>query len=196
MATEEDKKLIRQREVPPLSLNRGLSKFRLPFGYAIALACLLLVERPLLLPGVLLALTGIAIRLWAAGSIIKKKELATRGPYSLTRNPLYLGSFLLGVGSVIAVRAWWLIPIYIVGFVLFYVPTIAKEERYLTELYGSEYLRYRMRVPAFFPWKLRFARGEFSITDLLVNREHIHAAVYLAFLILLQVIGCVRASGS
>jgi len=193
MTTQQDTESFRHRQVPPLDLNTGLGRFRLAFGYLIGAACLFLVERPLLLPGVLIALLGIGIRVWAAGCIVKKRRLTTTGPYSLTRNPLYLGSFLLGAGSIMAVRIWWPLLVYIPGFALFYVPTIAKEERYLHELYGEEYNEYRRRVPTFIPWKPLFTKGGFSFTELRRNREHIHAIVYILFLGLLEMIGFIRA---
>ena len=36
---------------------------------------------------------GFIIRAWATGHIRKNDELTVSGPYALTRNPLYLGSF-------------------------------------------------------------------------------------------------------
>ena len=38
---------------------------------------------------------GLAIRSWSAGTLNKSRELTTHGPYSMTRNPLYIGSFLM-----------------------------------------------------------------------------------------------------
>ena len=49
-----------------------------------------------LLLGSGLSVLGLFIRAWAAGFIRKDQQLATSGPYGYTRNPLYLGSFLLG----------------------------------------------------------------------------------------------------
>ena len=50
--------------------------------------------------GVAVSLMGLSIRAWAAGHIRKEKELAVTGPYRYTRNPLYLGSFILGLGRL------------------------------------------------------------------------------------------------
>ena len=35
---------------------------------------------------------------WAAGTIRKNRVLTTHGPYAFTRNPLYFGSFIIGIG--------------------------------------------------------------------------------------------------
>ena len=53
-----------------------------------------------------MALAGLAVRAWAAGVIKKDQELTTSGPYAFTRNPLYLGSLLLGSGGVLAGGVW------------------------------------------------------------------------------------------
>ena len=53
---------------------------------------------PSILWGLALGLIGLLIRAWAAGTIQKEEQLTTTGPYAYTRNPLYIGSLLLGVG--------------------------------------------------------------------------------------------------
>ena len=54
----------------------------------------------LLLLGTPLSVLGLLVRGWAAGSIDKDQELTTSGPYAYLRNPLYLGTFLIGTGAV------------------------------------------------------------------------------------------------
>ena len=44
---------------------------------------------------------GLLLRAWASGHIRKNDALAISGPYAYTRNPLYLGSFILGLGFTI-----------------------------------------------------------------------------------------------
>ena len=61
--------------------------------------------------GLSLVLAGLAIRMWAAGFAgrhtrseqIEGSKLATTGPYAHLRNPIYLGSALLGVGMVLLI---------------------------------------------------------------------------------------------
>src|SRR5208282_5514288 len=64
--------------------------------------CLFLIAQPrsnaLFFGGLFIALIGETIRFWAAGHILKGRELAQTGPYAMTRNPLYLGSFLMTCG--------------------------------------------------------------------------------------------------
>src|SRR5580698_9130912 len=50
-------------------------------------------------------LAGLLIRLWSNGYAIKNDKLTTSGPYAFVRNPLYLGTFLIAIGFVIALRS-------------------------------------------------------------------------------------------
>ena len=105
----------------------------------------------LLVIGVLVAIPGGLIRAWAAGTIRKNKVLSTHGPYAFTRNPLYLGSFLIGIGFVIASGRVSFLVFFLAFFAVIYTRTMGKEERRLEDLFGAEYRRYAEDVPRFFP---------------------------------------------
>ena len=105
----------------------------------------------LFLVGLGLALTGLAMRVWASGHIEKGSRLAACGPYRWTRNPLYLGSFLIGLGFSLAAAKVWLAVLFGVLFVALYVPVMRREERELEQSFGSEYESYRRQVPFFLP---------------------------------------------
>jgi hypothetical protein len=170
-----------------------LGRFRLAYGYAIGLLCLLFDNRELFLPGIAVALAGLGFRMWAAGCIEKNKRLVTTGPYALCRNPLYLGSFILGLGTTLAVARWWLVAIYIIGFAAFYWPAILNEEQYLFRRFGDEFLAYKRRVPSFMPWRFRLERSGFSLSNLVRNKELRYSAGAIIFLCLLEVTEEVRA---
>lgn len=169
-----------------------LARHRLAFGYVFAAICVAIVNRDLFLPGIAVALAGVGIRIWAAGCLQKNHQLATTGPYSLCRNPLYLGSVILGTGAIMAVQAWWLLPIYYIGFALFYWPTIQKEEQHLLERFGDDFTAYKERVPVFLPLRLRAVTTGFSLANVMRNREHRHALVWIAFLLLLETVEEIR----
>jgi len=175
-----------------LDLSR-IGRFRLVFGYLIGLLCLVFAGDELLLPGIAVALAGILLRMWAAGHIQKNSQLATDGPYSLTRNPLYLGSFILGCGVTTAIKAWWLLAAWVIGFAVFYWPTIRREEDGLLRRFGDEYRAYRERVPLFLPWRFGLRGGGFSLSNVVRNREHRYAIGAVAFLILLAAARELRA---
>ena len=98
-----------------------------------------------------MSLFGLAIRAWAAGHIRKNSRLAVSGPYAFTRNPLYLGSFILGLGFTIASGRWALALVFGALFLGIYFPVMRVEASTLTELFGDEYRAYKNAVPLFFP---------------------------------------------
>lgn len=127
-------------------------RLRIPLGFVLAGAYLLLV-RPTarsLMIGMPIALMGVLIRAWASGHIMKNDRLATSGPYAFTRNPLYVGSFLIAVGFGLV--AHWLVVLGVIAFfLLIYAPTIARERANIENRFPVAYEHYAANVPAFFP---------------------------------------------
>jgi protein-S-isoprenylcysteine O-methyltransferase Ste14 len=130
-----------------------MQRWRVPLGFlCAALFFLFSRPRPLSLAiGGAIALPGLALRGWAAGHLRKNDALATTGPYAYTRNPLYLGSFLLGVGFTVASGRWFLGIIFAALFLGIYVPVMRVESATLAELFGESYQRYVRAVPLFLP---------------------------------------------
>jgi protein-S-isoprenylcysteine O-methyltransferase Ste14 len=83
--------------------------------------------------------------------VIEGHELITEGPYSLVRNPIYLGMFGLMVATGMAYTTWWALCAAIVIFLLGNEIRIRAEERLLREAFGAQFNDYARRVPAFFP---------------------------------------------
>src|SRR5688572_7168160 len=109
--------------------KRLLQRIRIPLGFLFA-AVFLIFSRPTLLTlavGSAIAIVGLAIRAWASGHILKASTLAVSGPYAYTRNPLYLGSFLMGVGFTVAAGVWWLALAFAVLFLGIYLPVMRVE---------------------------------------------------------------------
>ena len=105
----------------------------------------------LLAVGGILAVLGLAVRAWAAGHIRKEKELTVTGPYAFTRNPLYVGSFLLGLGVTVAGGEWIFVVLFILFYAFVYGRTIRGEASLLEELFGEEYRHYGQHVPLIRP---------------------------------------------
>ena len=106
--------------------------------------------RLLAIGGVLAAL-GLLVRTLSAGYIHKDDTLTTTGPYAHTRNPLYVGSFLLGLGVTIAGGNWLFVAIFLVFFTTIYAASIRDEAAFLAERYGDAYADYARNVPLFVP---------------------------------------------
>ena len=126
---------------------------RVPLGFVFGIVFLIFARpEPLtLIVGGAVGAIGILIRAWASGHIRKNQNLAVSGPYSYTRNPLYLGSFILGLGFTIAGGVWWLGLIFAVLFLGIYLPVMRVEAGDLVDLFGKDYDEYARRVPLFFP---------------------------------------------
>lgn len=135
-----------------------MQRWRVPLGFLCG-AFFLVLARPNVLTlavGGPIALVGLLLRAWAAGHIRKNSALATSGPYAFTRNPLYLGSFVLGLGFTIASGRWWLGLLFAALFLGIYLPVMRVEATTLEELFGEDYNDYSRAVPLFFPRLLPF----------------------------------------
>ena len=133
--------------------STSIQRWRVPLGFLCAVVFFVFAKpTPMVLTiGGTVSLIGLAVRGWAAGHIRKNAQLATSGPYSYTRNPLYLGSFLLGLGFTLASGRWILAVLFAALFLGIYFPVMRVESTSLAQLFGAEYEDYRRAVPLFFP---------------------------------------------
>ena len=104
--------------------------------------------------GALLVVLGCLVRLYASGYIMKNQQLATDGPYSLVRHPLYTGNLLVLMGFVLASGHWWA-PLVGLGFWWFYYPAaIQYEDLKLSRIFGTPWAQWSRTVPAVIPTRL------------------------------------------
>jgi protein-S-isoprenylcysteine O-methyltransferase Ste14 len=128
-------------------------RIRVPAGFILA-PLMIIASKPTIgsmLAGSVLSLAGLGIRGWASGYLRKNQELATSGPYAYTRNPLYLGTFLLGLGVSICAGSWWFICVFATIYLLIYLPVMIAEAETLKGLFPDEYALYSGRVPLLIP---------------------------------------------
>ena len=133
--------------------KRFLQRIRIPLGFLFAIV-FMVFARPTavtLLAGAIIAVVGVGIRAWASGHIRKAKVLATTGPYGYTRNPLYVGSFIMGIGFTVAAGVWWLALIFSALFIGIYLPVMRVEANDMHSIFGEEFARYEAHVPLFIP---------------------------------------------
>jgi hypothetical protein len=134
-------------------LQHYAQRIRVPGGFLVA-AAYLLTARPTpgpLAAGAAVGVIGVAIRAWASGHLRKDQVLTVRGVYRLTRNPLYLGSLLLGLGCALAGGSWMVAVGLLAVFFIVYIPVMRAEERHLTRIFPDAYPAYAARVPLFLP---------------------------------------------
>ncbi len=144
-------------------MPKRLLRLRVPLGFLFA-AWYLVIAQPssLLLYGLCLWLValGCLLRSWAAGYLLKGKRVAVGGPYAFIRNPLYVGSFIIGMGFCVVLWRWPL-PLssvliglaFLLGFGVVYRAKTLAEEKELAANLGDPYQQYASQVPPFLPTK-------------------------------------------
>ena len=103
--------------------------------------------------GLAFVVSGIAVRLWALASIGRRKtqQLVTTGPYSLTRNPLYLGTLLIVLGFLALWHSPVLAVLVVPPILLYPLGVVPAEERVLRSEFGAEFDAYCVRTPRWWP---------------------------------------------
>ncbi len=126
-------------------------------GLIAAIALAVVLARPTALTlkaGFVFILLGEALRFWAAGHLVRKKELATSGPYAYLRDPLYAGRLFLLIGFCImgGPRCMLLLAAGLAVFFCSYMPRKYKKEvAWLGDIFGEEYTRYAAQVRSLIP---------------------------------------------
>lgn len=141
--------------------SRIARRIRVPLGFVFAVLYFWLA-RPtwrFLALGAVLIVPGLLIRALASGHVRKNEALATSGPYAYTRNPLYLGSLLIGIGFAVAARSWWVGAALVVMFVVIYVPVIRGEEAFLRGQF-PQFEQYVRQVPRMLPRLTPYRSGD------------------------------------
>lgn len=155
--------------------------------YAVAAAFFLVAKpQPLLFAcGATLAIAGEALRVWACGHLRKNQTVVKSGPYAHVKNPLYLGTFLILIGIVLAssdpapgstnrILMTAAFPFVLGVFFFYYLPhKFRVEGGRLRRLFGDEWTAYDRAVPGFIPspWPRVAAEGQWSAEAFRRNHE-------------------------
>jgi protein-S-isoprenylcysteine O-methyltransferase Ste14 len=172
-----------------------LQKWRVRLGHMFGIVVVVFARPHMewLLAGTTLALAGEAIRVYSSGCIRKDTALSMAGPYAFTRNPLYVGSFLMYLGFCIAAANWIVLAVYFPFFFITYYATIFREEMFLRGVFKDAYNEYCKAVPRFFPRFRRLQKSadglDFSFAQVMKNREYEAAIAIVIILALLWVMG-------
>ncbi|PZO81902.1 MAG: lipid A phosphate methyltransferase [Micavibrio aeruginosavorus] len=110
----------------------------------------------------ILSLCGLALRGFTVGTVPagtsgrnantqRADHLNVTGMYSVVRNPLYLGNFIIILGVLLSIKVWWLVLLGGLAFFIYMERIVLAEEKFLTEKYGQTYLDWRAKTPVIIP---------------------------------------------
>jgi protein-S-isoprenylcysteine O-methyltransferase Ste14 len=151
------------------------------------------------LAGLLLIVVGVITRIFSTLYVGGRKNdvLMVDGPFSVVRNPLYVGSLIatLGVGFM---TGSLLIAAAITGlFLALHHHTIAREEAFLREKFGQDYVMYYAVTPRWIPrlslWK---SPGDISVKPVFILRTIRDGMMFVLAIPLLMLIAELRDHGT
>lgn len=73
-------------------------------------------------------------------------KIVSTGLFAYSRNPIYGALCLISIGTGVFLNSIWVILSFIPSAVIIYYIAIKKEEAYLEEKFGEEYLHYKNKV--------------------------------------------------
>lgn len=161
------------RDMLDLDANRSLrllfhiARRRVAAGFVVA-AVAFVFARPSWLSiavGAPIALAGEGLRIWAAGHLVKGREVTVSGPYRLLRHPLYAGSAVMGVGFVVAAASPLAAGVVLGYLAVMIAVAVRLEEATLRADFGEDHARYVAGRAA-------ASTRRFSPRRALANREH------------------------
>ena len=134
--------------------------------------------------GLGLAAIGATGRIWCSFFISGRKdgELVTEGPYSISRNPLYVFSCIGLVGVGLSTETLTYPLLFLVIFGLYYPGIMAREERRLEELFGESFRQYRQRVPRFWPNRGLYSEPASWSSNPRLFRRHILSDIWFVWI--------------
>jgi protein-S-isoprenylcysteine O-methyltransferase Ste14 len=146
---------------------------------------------------IIVSLVGVAVRVATVGFVPARTSgrntrrqiaasLNTTGLYSVVRNPLYLGNFLIMLGVVMDLQVWWFVLLASVAFWTYYERIVCAEEIFLLRRFGREYAEWARRTPALIPNLRLWRRPElrFSLRTVLRREYGLAFFVTLAFAVI------------
>lgn len=139
-----------------------------------------------------LFMAGGAYRWWATLYISGRKDMQVicTGPYSMSRHPLYFGTFLLGLSCAAFLHSLpFLVGLVVTGIVYLGI-TLPREERRLEALYGDAYRDFQRRTPRFFPSWTNYRSPESIVVNLSGLRAELIRAARWALIPLIAHLLC------
>lgn len=113
--------------------------------------------------GYLFLLAGLGLRLWSSLYIggRKSKEIVAEGPYSVCRNPLYLGTLLAAIGASLCLESLPMLAAILLAVIPAHLYVISAEEANLSEKFGASFEEYKRTVPKLWIAPSRYRSSEY-----------------------------------
>ncbi len=125
--------------------------------------------------GILISILGEIIRMFVAGfakektsgrgMTIEASTLVNYGLYSIVRNPLYIGNFLIFFGFLLFSENLLMILFGSIIFWIYYYYIVVAEENFLRKKFGKEYDDFLKNVPRFIPkgFKIKLPKDKYDL---------------------------------
>ncbi len=146
-----------------MKLGQFLFRHRGVTPYPIVLIFALFAEPTIssFIGGSVIIAIGEALRIWCVAYLgpdsrkleVQVNQLVTVGPYSIVRNPIYIGNIILYTGTTVIANLW--MPYFLLfawlyfGFQYYHI--VKLEEKELSEVFGASFYDYLQRTPRFVP---------------------------------------------
>lgn len=149
--------------------------------------------------GIILIVAAIFGRMWCTLYIGGRKsaEIVSGGPYSMTRNPLYVFSAIgaAGIGAMSGSVTVSMVFAIVTAAAFHYV--IRVEEAYLEKVFGEPYQDYMRRVPRFFPNPFLFRENELlTVRPQLLYRTFTDGLVFVVAYPFFEIVEYLQNSGA
>jgi protein-S-isoprenylcysteine O-methyltransferase Ste14 len=177
---------------------RNRSWLPVPLGVAAVVFAPTAIDWRLVYAGALFIVAGEALRLWAVRHIgvvsrtrtTRLGPLVTSGPYAHTRNPLYVGNWLLWTGFALGSSLRWMVPLSWAVFVVQHAFVVQWEEQLLVQHYPASYGRYAGVVSRWWPRLSRIGmrvsyRHPYPWSDVMFSERGTLVAIALVAMLLL-----------
>lgn len=141
---------------------------------------------------------GIIGRMWCTLYIGGRKsaEIVTTGPYSVTRNPLYVFSSIAAAGVGAQTGSVTIAVLFLVGCAAAFHIVIVREESFLRDEFGPAYARYLATVPRFLPKPSLFRdEAELRVQAKLIYRTLTDGLVFFVAMPVFELIELAQQSG-
>ena len=90
-------------------------------------------------------------KMWATNAAVKEEhQLVTKGPYQITRHPIYSRILGMVLGSTLSLGQGSSFLLFLI-VLLFFMNRIRNEEQLMVMTFGEQYMQYKKRVPQLIP---------------------------------------------